>query len=358
MLMGMTPRETGPGKRTGSGVSRKPGIVDVARIAGVSNMTVSRVINDLPGVGDDTRLRVRAVMAELGFEPNWLGRALKTGRSKSIGVVCIGTPLFGPTATLFGVEQAARSGGYSTNVISLASITSSSLRAALIRLKAQQVAAIIVISPMSSSAEALRELPADIPTVAIWAPADVGVSVAGMDHQAAAATATRHLLEIGHATVWHISGPSGWTGAEQRMLGWRHALEEEGRDIPEPIVGDWTAQSGYSAGLRLLQDPRVTAVFAASDQMALGLLRAAYERGLRVPEDLSVVGYDDGPDSAFFSPPLTTMRQDFARLGSRAFDLAMSAVNGLPAPEYADTDAPQLVIRQSTAPPRLVPRQG
>jgi DNA-binding LacI/PurR family transcriptional regulator len=341
-------------KRGGAATGRKPGIVDVARIAGVSNMTVSRVINDLPGVSDDTRMRVRAVMSELGFEPNWLGQALKTGKSRVIGVVCIATELYGPTATLFGVEQAARASGYSTNIVSLDTITDASLRSAIRWFRALRVEAIVVISPMSSGAEAVRSLSDDIPTVAIWAPADVGVMVAGVDHPAAAAEATRHLLDLGHETVWHISGPPGWTGAQQRILGWRNALEQAGRRIPEPYAGDWTASSGYTAGMQLLENPAVTAIFAASDQMALGVLRSAYERGIRVPEDLSIVGYDDGPDSAYFSPPLTTMKQDFGRLGARAFAIASALAEGTPSPAAQEVYAPELVVRQSTARPRAL----
>ena len=332
--------------------SRRPavGIVEVARAAGVSNMTVSRVINDRPGVGQATRDRVRAILKELNFQPNTSARALKTGRSSAMGIVCLATTLYGPAVTLFGVEQAARAAGFSVNVISLNTITTATLEQAMDQLRQLPVAAAIIISPLTSSAKALKKLPDSPPTVAVWAPSDLGVAVAAVDHERAAAAATDHLLSLGHRTVWHVSGPAGWTGSEHRTAGWRHALENAGRTVPAPVKGDWTARSGYEAGLRILADPAVTAVFAANDQMALGVLRAAGTLGRRVPEDVSVVGYDDAPDSAYYSPPLTTMRQDFTRLGEQALQLALTKIGH---PYRADQDTlvePELVIRESTAP--------
>ncbi|MBF8192596.1 LacI family DNA-binding transcriptional regulator [Nonomuraea sp. K274] len=327
------------------------GIAEVARVAGVSNMTVSRVINDQPGVGARTRARIRVIMEELNYRPNSTARALKTGRPTSIGIICLATTLYGPAVTLFGVEQAARAAGFSANVISLNAITKVTLEQATAQLRQLPVAATIIISPLSSSAESLRDLPDEPPTVAIWAPSDLDVSVAAVDHEHAAAAATQHLVSLGHETVWHVSGPLGWTGAEHRVAGWRRALEQADRPVPEPVEGDWTARSGFEAGLAILRDRAVTAVFAANDQMALGVLRAARVLGRRVPEDLSVVGYDDGPDSAYYSPPLTTIRQDFTLLGERALQLALARI-GHPARPAPDTLVePELVIRESTAPP-------
>ncbi len=333
-------------------VKTTAGIAEVARVAGVSNMTVSRVINDRPGVGAQTRDRVRAVMKELNFQPNTSARALKTGRPSAVGIVCPATTLYGPAATLFGVEQAARAAGFSVNVISLKTITEAGLRQAMAQLRQLPIAVVIIISPLSSSAEALRELPEEPPTVAIWAPSDLGLAVAAVDHERAAAVATEHLLSLGHRTVWHVSGPVGWTGSEQRTIGWRRALERAGRRVPAPVEGDWTARSGFESGLAILRDPSVTAVFVANDQMALGVLRAAQTLGRRVPEDVSVVGYDDGPDSAFYSPPLTTMRQDFTRLGERALHLALAKIGHADHPVPDALVEPDLVVRESTAPAR------
>ncbi|HEY4224763.1 MAG TPA: LacI family DNA-binding transcriptional regulator [Pseudolysinimonas sp.] len=337
-------------KRARSGGTRGPGIADVARHAGVSMMSVSRVLNDKPGVGAEARGRVLEAMRELGFQPNSLARALRTGRPTTIGVVCLDTTLYGPAVTLFGVEHAARAAGYAVNVVSLSSITEQALAEAFVQLRAAPVAAVVIISPMSTSADALRDLPTDLPVVAIWAPSDVGISVAGVDHGKAAAAATDHLLSLGHRNVWHISGPPGWTGAEQRIQGWRDALLRVGLMPPEPIAGDWTARSGYEAGKRLLADPEVTAVFVANDQMALGLLHAARELGVEIPAQVSVVGYDDGPDSEFYAPPLTTIRQDFSALGAHAFRMAMEKLGGEPAIEENGPVSTELVLRETTGP--------
>jgi DNA-binding LacI/PurR family transcriptional regulator len=344
---------TATGGGTASRRSRPAvGIVEVARAAGVSNMTVSRVINDRPGVGQKTRDRVLAIMKELNFQPNTSARALKTGRPSAIGIVCLATTLYGPAVTLFGVEQAARAAGFSVNVVSLNAMTTATLEQAMGQLRQLPVAAVVIISPLVSSTQALRELPDDPPTVAVWAPSHLGLAVAAVDHEHAAAVATDHLLSLGHRTVWHVSGPAGWTGSEYRVAGWRRALESAGREVPAPVEGDWTARSGFEAGLRILADPTVTAVFAANDQMALGVMRAAQSLGRRVPEDVSVVGYDDAPDAAYYSPPLTTMRQDFTHLGKQALGLALDKI-GHPSQGTAGAVVePELVVRQSTAPMR------
>ncbi|MEU4477757.1 LacI family DNA-binding transcriptional regulator [Micromonospora sp. NPDC023966] len=347
----MTADHTRAGERRRQTDRSVAGIAEVARTAGVSMMTVSRVINDRPGVGDKTRERVRQVMKDLNFQPNTSARALKTGKASAVGIICLATTLYGPAVTLFGVEQAARAAGYAVNVISLNTITRATLEQAMAQLSQVPVAVVVIISPLSSSAESLRDLPGKLPTLAVWAPTDVGMSVAAVDHQHAAAAVTQHLLGLGHRTVHHVSGPAGWTGTEQRIEGWRTALEAAGRPVPPPIEGDWTARSGFEAGLRLLDQPDVTAVFAANDQMALGVLRAARVRRVEVPGQLSIVGYDDGPDSAYYSPPLTTVRQDFALIGERALWLALAKIGHSTPPTVDTLVEPELIVRETTAPP-------
>jgi DNA-binding LacI/PurR family transcriptional regulator len=331
---------------------RPVGVMEVARAAGVSGMTVSRVANGRPGVGPETRKRVLEVMKDMGFLLNHSARALRVGRTATLGVVCISSNFYGPAQVLFGVEQAAREEGYATIIVTLDGTDRAALDSAVNRLRRSSVEAIVVISPLVRSAEALRHMGSDLPILAIWAPSDVGLVVTGMNHFAASAAATQHLLDLGHHTVWHISGPLEWTGSEQRMAGWRATLEAAGITPPPVLEGDWTAQSGYSAGMTLLRETDATAVFAANDQMALGLYRAAHEVGRRVPEELSVVGYDDGPDSAFYTPPLTTVHQDFVALGVRAFETIESIMQGgAPAESLAPDAIPLLVVRESSAPP-------
>lgn len=312
-------------------------------------MSVSRVVNGQRGVGAPTRLRVLDAMRALGFQPNAIARALRTGKQSTIGVVCLDTALYGPAVTLFGVEHAARAAGYAVSIISLSSITRDALTEAFELLRAAQVAAVVIISPMSSSAEALRAMPTDLPVVAIWAPSDIGIPVVGVDHAKAAGIATEHLLSLGHRNIWHISGPPGWTGSEQRIKGWREALTRAGLTPPKPIAGDWTARSGYEAGKKLLSNRKVTAVFVANDQMALGFLRAARELDVDIPGAVSVVGYDDGPDSEFYAPPLTTIRQDFTALGRQAFQMVLEELGEAPAGDSHQPVPAELIIRMTTA---------
>jgi len=177
---------------------------------------------------------------------------------------------------------------------------------------------------------------------------------AGIDQEAGAALAVGHLLDLGHRHVAHVSGPRDWVEANQRRRGWRQAHEV--RDLlPGPeLDGDWSPESGYRAGLKIAADDQVTAVFAGNDSMALGLLKALHERGRRVPEDISVIGFDDVPEAAFYWPALTTVAQDFSELGRRALGLALAAVRG-DADATVELIAPTLALRASTAPP---PRAG
>jgi DNA-binding LacI/PurR family transcriptional regulator len=173
------------------------------------------------------------------------------------------------------------------------------------------------------------------------------VPVAGVDHRAGAARATRHLLNLGHRTVWHLSGPSNWIDSSGRRAGWLSVLTAEGREVPEPSAGDWSAQSGYEIGKRLAKEPKMTAIFVANDSMAMGLLRALREAGRRVPEDVSVVGFDDVPEAAYFWPPLSTVRQNFGEVGRQAFQLLLDRIAGAEG-DTGHLVEPELVVREST----------
>ena len=328
-------------------------MTDVARAAAVSHQTVSRVLNGHPNVRPATRARVLAAIEQLGYRPNLAARALASGRSNQLGLVTLNTMLLGPVATLYAVEQAARGAGYSVSVTSVRSIDHHSLSESVARLVQQSVAGVIIIAPVASRDSALDALPAELPAVVVEAdPAVSAVSAVTVDSQLGAALATRHLLELGHRTVFHISGPRDWIEAQQRIVGWRRTLEEAGAPVPEVFHGDWSAQAGHDAGQVLAKLPEATAVFAANDNVALGLLRALSEQGRSVPGDVSVVGFDDIAEAGFFTPPLTSIRQDFAEMGRRSVELLLRQVNtGARSAEHI-TLAPELVLRESTAPPR------
>jgi DNA-binding LacI/PurR family transcriptional regulator len=334
---------------TSGGQRGRPLMVDVARLAGVSHQTVSRVLNDHPNVSPATRAGVIAAIRDLGYRPNAAARTLVTGRTNVLGVVSFDTTLYGPASMLYGIERAARP-AYSVAITSLPAFDRGSLLEAVDRFLGQAVEGIVVIAPETPAVAALGGLAADIPLVAVGCGTHAPLPSVTIDNLGGAAQATRHLLDLGHQTVHHVAGPDSWLDAQQRVEGWRAALRAAGAKEPELLRGDWSARSGYEIGHRLSQMPEVTAVLCANDPMALGLLRAFAERGRAVPAEVSVVGFDDVPEAAFFLPPLTTVRQDFGELGRRAVQLLMERIVGGQSVQSVLPIAPDLVVRGSTAP--------
>ncbi len=262
----------------------RPAIMhDVARLAGVSHQTVSRVLNGHPNVRPETRERVLEAIRRLNYRPNALARGLVTRRSQTIGVISFDTRLFGPASTLLAIEHAARAAGYTITISSLANLDASSVRAAVDALAGQSVDGVIVIAPRESAARGLRDLRPGLPVVAVEAGYGGEIPVVSVDQFAGARLAVDHLLSLGHRTVWHVAGPADWLEARERVEGWQASLTGAGVAAPPALRGDWSPDSGYQAGLELAANPDVTAVFAANDQMALGVLHAFYERGVQVP---------------------------------------------------------------------------
>lgn len=329
----------------GSDKNRPAVMADVARLAGVSHQTVSRVLHDSPNVRGETRERVLSAIRQLDYRPNTMARALATGRSKTLGVVSSDTTFYGPASTLFGISQAAHDAGYAVNIASIRTLHRNLVLEAINRLRDQGVDGVAVIAPLHT--DALRHIKLDFPIVAIEAGQDAAVPHACVDQKAGAAAATRHLLNLGHETVWHVAGPTDWQDAEERIIGWKSALEAAKAPVPEILRGDWTPRSGYEIGETILATKGVTAVFAANDQMALGLLRRLQEAGREVPRHISVVGFDDIPEAAYFTPALTTVRQDFAELGRRCLQILLARVEGETRSARVVVP-PELVLRDST----------
>ncbi len=326
-------------------------MADVGRLAGVSHQTVSRVINGSPHVREDTRARVIAAMRELDYYPNAIARALVTGRTNTLGVVSFDTTLYGPASTLFGIERAAHEAGYFIIVASLKALNRDSIADAVERLRVHGVDGILVITPLREGAEALPDVPGGVPLVAVEAGPDTLIPVVAVDQHAGAALATRHLLDLGHTTVWHLAGPSEFVEARQRLDGWRRTLAEASIESPPSLEGDWSASSGYERGRQLSADREVRAIFAANDQMALGVVRAMHEAGRSIPGDVSIVGFDDIPEAPFFTPPLTTIRQDFDELGTRGVRLLLATMEAGERLASGPPIAPELIVRSSTTSP-------
>jgi len=336
-------------------VERRVSMADVAAVAGVSGQTVSRVVNASPRVDPDTRTRVEAAMASLGYRPHRAARALRTGRTQTIGLLVSTLATVGNSRMLQAVADAAAARGYALMVVTLRADggAASDVPEAFERLREQGVDGVVVLNEATAAARE-TPAPAGLGLVVVDAPPESAVGgrsgIVQSDHAAGARAATAHLLALGHRTVHHLAGPAGSFAASERERGWREALAAAGADAPRVVRGDWTAASGHAAAAVLVSDPDATAVFAANDQTALGVVRAFADAGRRVPDDVSVVGFDDVADAADYRPPLTTVRQDFDRLG----ELAVAAlIAGIEDGEAGFEIVPAtLVVRDSTAPPR------
>ncbi len=325
-------------------------MLDVALAAGVSIQTVSRVLNESPAVRPETRTRVLAAVAELGYRPNAIARALVNRRATAIGVIAVDTRNHGPITTLLALERAARAAGYGLSVVTPDSPTAAGFTDAYRALVSNSVAGAVVIAPQDVADPVAP--PPGLPTVAVEADSTPGVPTVRIDQRHGVARAVDHLAALGHRRIDHIAGPLDWGEARERLAGWRRAVRAAGLPPLPPHAGDWTAASGHRWAHAHARDPEVTAVVAANDDVALGVLRGCWELGVAVPGDLSVVGFDDIPVAAWAVPGLTTVRQDFDALGSTALEMLLRLIGD----DGTDTPPPrpplpELVVRQSTAAP-------
>ncbi|WP_079140771.1 LacI family DNA-binding transcriptional regulator [Streptomyces sp. LUP47B] len=336
------------------GSSGAPRSVDVAQLAGVSQKTVSRVYNDEPYVSADVRRRVLEAGEELGYRLNNAARALASGRTRSIGVVTLGTALYGPASLIMGVERAVRDTGYALRVVNTVEGDPTGVAGAVDSLLEQGVDGIVISEPIDDGHGDDLSARVDVPVLVLGAPplSVPRTLAAGVGADLMARRATEHLLELGHDTVHHLAGPWRWYAARDRLEGWRSTLAAHGRTVPRVVEGDWSAASGYTAGRELARDHDMTAVFAANDDMAIGLVRALAEAGRRVPEDVSVVGFDDIPVAAYVTPPLTTMRQPFDTVAQEGLKRLVHSIENPDAPPLSAVEPPvDLVVRASTGPP-------
>lgn len=331
---------------------RLPVMSDVAARAGVSHQTVSRVLNTPELVRPETQERVIAAIRELGYRRNLSARALATNRTRLIGVVNPSVMRFGPNHTTMAIQEAARAAGYATISAGTedAAVKPSDTLDFFLELA---VEGLVVVAPTAEIAEATRGLAGSVPVVVIAAglAAEPPIYVVAVDHEQGARDATRHLIDLGHREIVHIAGPENWFDARARVAGWRAELTEAGLPVPEPIPGGWDARQGYRAAQDLLARPTLpSAVFTANDLLALGVIRAMHEAGVRIPEDVAIIGYDDVSGSDYYHPPLTTVRQPFHEVGHQAIEVLLAAIDG-GSPDEIYT-RPELVVRESSGGPR------
>lgn len=326
-------------------------MADVARLAGVSSQTVSRVSTGNPSVVAATRRQVLAAMKELGYRPNSAARALKLGEFRTIGVILFTLSSTGNSRTVEAIANHAAEEGYAITIIPVAVPTQDGVLGAFTRLGELAVdGVVIIIETHLLDAEPVT-VPPGVQVVVVDSDAGDRYMVVDTDQADGARQAVRHLLDLGHETVWHVTGPPESYASQRRAAAWRTALEESDRPVPPEHHGDWSAESGYRAGLILAGEPSCTAIFAANDRMALGLLRAFHEQGRNVPGDISVVGFDDIPEAGSFIPPLTTVHQDFAEVGRRCVHAVLRQIRHESIGPGTTLVPTRLIVRQSTARP-------
>ncbi|MFI9152279.1 LacI family DNA-binding transcriptional regulator [Streptomyces sp. NPDC053367] len=325
-------------------------MADVAAMAGVSSQTVSRVANNRDNVDEATREKVLAAMQVLGYRPNTAARALVTGRFGALGVVSFDVGAHGNARTLAAIADAAREADFSINFMGVRAQTEAAVRKAFRHLMLQSVDGIVLVESQILDTPSLH-LPPTMPIVV--ADGETGHRYPNVDFDQAhgARSAVTHLLELGHRTVWHVAGPHDSFAARRRAESWHRTLTAARAPVPPVSYGDWTAASGYRIGQQLAGRPEVTAVFAANDQMALGVMLALHQAGRRVPADVSVVGFDDVAEAAYFVPPLTTIQQDFEVVGRHCVTLLLDQIDGRTAGPRSLAVEPVLIVRESTAPP-------
>ncbi len=325
---------------------------DVAEASGVSHQTVSRVINGSPQVAERTRAKILAVITELGYRPNSVARQLVTGTSTTIGIISFGTHFYGPAQMVRSVEGALKDRGYGFVFASIDSLELSEISGALRDLERHHVAGLILVTPLLEvQLKDLQSLCNGLPFVMIDVPKGADLPSVLFDQAYGSELATRHLLSLGHHDICEISGPLTWSGALERHQAWFSTLSRAGFTPGRSVEGDWTAAGGCRAAQELLNlNHPFSALVVGNDQMALGALSALREANLRVPEDVSVIGFDDIPEARYFHPPLSTVRQDFRVLGLQSAAAILALVE---TPEGTSEQVllqPELVVRSSTAP--------
>lgn len=330
--------------------AKRTTLYDVANQSGVSYQTVSRVINDHPHVSEETRQRVLQVIRELGYRPNKAAQSLVTRRSHTLAIITFGTIHYGPAQMVANVERAAKLLGYNLTLTSIPDVSPRQIRKAIDNLSVRLVDGIVMITPiLGTDYDELVEICDGIPFVQVDTSLQSQTPSVVIDQHYGSRLATQHLIDLGHRRICEISGPLNWFGALARHNSWHQTLESAGIVAATSVEGDWTAASGYLSTQRLIKaGEEFTAIVAGNDQMALGAMRALHEFGLRVPEDISVVGFDDIPEAAYFEPPLTTIRQNFDVLGEQCVEYLVALINQPDTPLRQHVLYPQFVQREST----------
>jgi LacI family transcriptional regulator len=334
-------------------------IYDVAKKAGVSRQTVSRVLNNRQDVSADTRKRVQEIMVDLNYHPNAIARSLSRQRSYIFGVVTAGLKYIGPSRTLSGITSKAEELGYGLLLKELASFSANNVHPLIQWFQSHQVDGIIWAAPeIEDNRKWLQDLlpEIDIPIIFLTMEKRENISIVSIDNYLGARMATEHLISLGRKHIGHIAGPLTWWEARQRKIGWETALSEAGFRLSDNMwaEGNWSSKSGISAFKELLKKfPIMDALFVANDQMALSVLRTAFEQNIKIPGDLALIGFDGIEESEFYCPSLSTIFQNQNELGCIAIQELVRLVeeklidDQAMKPKYILVQ-PEMIIRQSS----------
>jgi LacI family transcriptional regulator len=324
---------------------------DVARLSGVSYQTVSRVINNSPDVSNKTRRRVLEAIEVLGYHPNLVARSLKTRRSLILEVITFGVDTLIPRELMEAMGRGAKARGYRIMFSSIVDENIHEVRSLLHRLNSRACDGAIITAPVKNAAfEQLIEFHPAVPLVQIRNERGSILPSVIIDQEVGSQMATQYLIDLGHRQIAEISGPPGWHEPAMRHESFMATLSAH-QLTPAAIVesSQWMPTGGYEAAHRLLDSGApFSALVVANDYLALGAILALSERGLRVPEDVSIIGFDDTPEAAFFRPPLTTIRQDYEALGQQSIQYLIDIINNPDMPVHQRVLVPQLIERQST----------
>ncbi len=344
---------TGSVARSARELGRPATIRDVAALAGVSHQTVHRFLQGYEGIRPATRERVVDALAALEYRPNLTARSLTTGQSLRLGALTHELDQFGPSKIIQGATQAARDAGYVLDIVSLDMGDPDEIAEALEMLTRHDLAGVLALASNDHMAQAFDAADFRVPTFLAGEEDDFASEHPSQLTRVGFPALIAHLADLGHRRLLHIAGPAAWSAARNRARAFQAAVAAHGLESVGVVHGDWSARSGYRAMSELPARPGFTAVVAGNDQMALGALLALQERGLRIPDDVSVTGVDDIPDAAYFSPPLTTLGVDFVAQGRRAVEHLLARIADQQ-PADDDTLPSQLVVRRSTGPAPMV----
>lgn len=332
------------------GIKRAPSMRDVAEAANVSVQTVSRVLNDKDNVSEATRDRVNAAIDELNYHRNIAALSLVTSHSRVLGIIDFSQAHTGSRDTIRAIQSTAYANDYFVSIAHVENMSASSVRAVIGSMLQQSVAGILFVAPHHEALSTISELKLSTPFVVVAPRTKFNFVSVSVDHKNAAQVAIDHLTSLGHRRLVHLCGPLDWVDSSAKMESWYAGVKNRALPLFPTYVGDWTAKSGYEITKQIIDETNPSAIFAANDQMALGVMCALQEMGYRIPQDISVVGFGNMDDSEFYFPRLTTIQEGNAEAGGTSVNLLLSIIAGDDAESV--NLAPQLLVRSSTGPAR------